>query len=115
MPNTREEWNRKVEKAVETLGEAAAMGMMPAEQIIQMVQSKAQEFEGNVPKMQGEAARPPAGAPPMPPAGPMGDRPGAPPPGMDFERMPPDQFGDMKEDVLRGRLGGGSPGMPRPR
>ncbi len=131
MPNTKEEWGRRVEKAVETLGEAAAMGMMPAPQIAEMIQAKAREFEGAVPKF-GDKAPPPGGPPPggppgMPPGGPGGMPPGGPPGGMQggpmphdpeiaMERMPREDFGRLREDVARGRMGGTQrPPEPPPR
>lgn len=123
MPNTKEEWNTKVERAVETLGEAVAMGTVPPEQVISMVQAKAQQFEGNVPKFgdmpqgPGMGAPQPGGPPPggaMPP-GPGGPPPGGgmpPGPGVDMERMPPEDFDRMREDVLQGKLRAGAPERP---
>ena len=50
MPNTQDEWTRRVEKAVETLGEAAAMGFAPMDTIVSSIFQKAKSFEGTVPQ-----------------------------------------------------------------
>ena len=109
MPNTKDEWQRRVEKAVETLGEATAMGMVPPQQVHSMIDAKAKEFDGNVPKFQDRQAGPPQGG------GPGGPMPGGPPPGpgmgmppgQDMERAPQEDFNRMKDDVLMGRMSGG--------
>ncbi len=114
MPNTKEEWQRRVEKAVETLGEATAMGMVPPQQVHSMIDAKAKEFDGNVPKFQDLQAGPPQGGP----AGPMPG--GAPGMGMpqDMERAPQEDFNRMKDEVLMGRMSGapaGGQASPPPR
>ncbi len=80
MPNTRDDWMGRVEKAVETLAEAAAMHAITVEDIVGMLQQRAQHYEGEVPQF-------------MDTRDPM-------------EQMPPDDFHMMKEQALQGRYGG---------